>query len=120
VTRLAPCAGSVSPFAHTVFAVRQGSFGEALGQYFHAYRLLPTEPLLALSIGIAFCNQVPSCAGSSAVCTAMQQATAPLYLRHQLGMLTQPTLSELMSQQGPEVLHSRPQGVLAAGDVAPG
>ena len=76
MTRLArPFAGSASPFAHTVFAGRQGSFAEALNQYFHAYRLLPTEPLLALSIGIAFCNQVLDCAQTSAECTAMNTRT---------------------------------------------
>ncbi len=50
--------GSLAARANTVADGQQGSFGEALGQYFHAYRLLPAEPLLALSIGIAFCNQV--------------------------------------------------------------
>lgn len=39
----------------------QGTYAEALGQYFHAYRQLPTEPLVLLCLGVTFANQVHPC-----------------------------------------------------------
>lgn len=32
------------------------NFPEALSEYFHAYRFLPSEPLLLMCIGVAFLN----------------------------------------------------------------
>ena len=101
--------GSPAALAHTVIDGQQGSFGEALNQYFHAYRLLPAEPLLTLSIGIAFCNQVRTCAGDATRaathtrnCSSMSQSSA----RHDMEAADWPMLC---SQQD----------TLSAGDVAP-
>lgn len=35
----------------------QGAHVEALGELFHAWRLVPGEPLLLLSLGVAYTNQ---------------------------------------------------------------